>query len=111
PADLAAIWRDEWGEFVVSKGHVIRPTDVEAFGLSDGGELLAVGSYQVTSESAEIVSLNAIVRGKGYGRQLLETMEHDLADRGVSRCWLITTNDNLHAISVYLRSGYRLVAV
>ena len=109
---LAETWRESWGEFVVSKGNVIRPDDVEALGLySDAGEPAAVGSFVVRGEEAEVVSLDAVIRGVGHGRAMLAEIERRVAARGARRCWLITTNDNVHAISVYLRCGYRLVAI
>jgi GNAT superfamily N-acetyltransferase len=111
PGALARLWLDSWGEFVVSKGHVIRSGDVESLALFEGDELVAVASFQVDGDSAEITSLDALRRGHGYGRQLLAEVERRLAARGVTRCWLVTTNDNVHAISVYLREGWRLVGL
>jgi GNAT superfamily N-acetyltransferase len=108
---IARVWRDGWGEFVVSKGHVIRPEEVEGLGLFDGEELVAVASFQLRGDAAEVTSLDALRRGQGFGRELLREVERRLAERGVSRCWLVTTNDNLHAISVYLREGWRHVGL
>ena len=111
PGALTPIWLDHWGEFVVSKGRIIRPEDVEALGLFGAEELVAVASFQLAGDSAEITSLDAFRRGHGYGRQLLAEVERQLARRGVKRCWLVTTNDNVHAISVYLREGWRHVGL
>ena len=109
---LAALWRDSWGEFVVSKGNVIRPADVKGLGLySAADELAAVGRFVVRGDEVEVVSLDAVIRAVGHGRAMLAEIERRVAARGARRCWLITTNDNVHAISVYLRCGYRLVAV
>src|SRR6185437_6053644 len=71
----------------------------------------ALASFQVDGDSAEITSLDALRRGHGYGRRILAEVERRLTERGVERCWLVTTNDNVHAISVYLREGWRHVGV
>jgi GNAT superfamily N-acetyltransferase len=111
-AVIAVAWRDSWGEVIVSKGNVIRPGDVEGVGLfTDSGELAAIGSFVIRADEAEVVSLEAVIRGAGHGRALLAEIELRVAARGAHRGWLITTNDNVHAIGVCLHAGYRLVAV
>lgn len=110
--EIAAAWRDDWGEFVVSESRIYRPADVDGFALvgKDGGSLAMV-TWTIEGDAAEIVSLNAFERGHGYGRQALAEAERRLAGMGIARLWLITTNDNLQAIAVYLRAGWRLTAI
>jgi len=68
-------------------------------------------TWAIHGDAAEIVSLNAFEPGHGYGRQALAEAGRVLAAIGIARLWLVTTNDNLQAIAVYLRAGWRLTAV
>lgn len=48
-------------------------------------------------------------RGHGIGRALLDACAVHLRAAGAARIWLVTTNDNLVALRLYQRAGYRLV--
>jgi ribosomal protein S18 acetylase RimI-like enzyme len=50
-------------------------------------------------------------RGHGVGRSLLDAGVAALAAAGVRRAWLVTTNDNLAALALYQRAGWRLAAL
>jgi ribosomal protein S18 acetylase RimI-like enzyme len=63
--------------------------------------------------TAEIRALvvPASARRRGVGRLLLEACAVALRQFGVTRIWLVTTNDNLAALALYQKAGYRLVAL
>ncbi len=42
---------------------------------------------------------------------LIEAVKQAAVSAGCRRLWLITTNDNLHALRFYQKRGFRLVAV
>jgi len=75
-AEIERFWNEHWaGNFVVSRGHVTRPEDVESLALTgDGNDRLAVTTFGVRGDEAEIVTLNALVPGHRYGRTLLATV-------------------------------------
>jgi ribosomal protein S18 acetylase RimI-like enzyme len=50
-------------------------------------------------------------RGRGIGRALLEAAEEALRGVDVRRAWLVTTNDNLAALALYQKAGWRLAAL
>ena len=56
-------------------------------------------------------SPDTLVRGRGFGRRLLEAIERKFHTRGLGRAWALMTNDNLRAVGLYLSRGYRLVRV
>ena len=62
---------------------------------------------------AEIRALGVgeAARGQGVGAALLEAAERGLRAASVSRAWLVTTNDNLAALALYQKAGWRLVAL
>jgi ribosomal protein S18 acetylase RimI-like enzyme len=47
-------------------------------------------------------------RGRGVGRALLAAAEEAIQSDGVGRAWLVTTNDNLAALALYQKAGWRL---
>jgi len=51
------------------------------------------------------------VRRLGAGSVLLAAATEVARKAGARRLWLITTNDNLDALALYQRRGFRLVAV
>jgi GNAT superfamily N-acetyltransferase len=57
------------------------------------------------------VSLNAVRRLSGIGSALLAAVEAAARQAGSRGAWVITTNDNLDALRLYQRRGYRLAAV
>ncbi len=48
---------------------------------------------------------------QGVGTALLSAVARVAKAAGCSRLWLVTTNDNLHALRFYQRRGFRLVAL
>jgi GNAT superfamily N-acetyltransferase len=60
--------------------------------------------------AAEIRALAVVEdrRAQGVGRALLDAAVAALAAAGVRRAWLVTTNDNLRALALYQKAGWRL---
>ena len=59
----------------------------------------------------EVVTLDSLRPGRGIGTALIEAVKSAASAAGCRRLWLITTNDNLHALGFYQKRGFRLVAV
>ena len=59
----------------------------------------------------EVVSIGASVSGRGAGSALIEAVRAAARQAGAQRLWLVTTNDNLHALRFYQRRGFDLVRV
>jgi GNAT superfamily N-acetyltransferase len=60
-------------------------------------------------DGCEIVTLNSLV--EGVGTVLLSAVRTVAMSSKCRRVWLITTNDNLHALRFYQRNGFSLVAL
>jgi ribosomal protein S18 acetylase RimI-like enzyme len=65
----------------------------------------------IADDACEIVTLNSLRPGQGIGTALIEAVKAAASAAGCLRLWLITTNDNLHALGFYQKRGFRLVAV
>ena len=54
------------------------------------------------------VAVDERTRGQGAGAALLEAAEVALRAAGAARAWLVTTNDNMAALALYQKAGWRL---
>lgn len=95
---------------MVSRGVVHRLSDLAGFVAVSEDEWLGLITYQRRGRRMEVVSLDSIRSGQGIGSALLAHLEKAAVQEGCQVIWLITTNDNLPALSFYLRRGYLLVA-
>ncbi|MEY2450208.1 MAG: hypothetical protein QOH79_3684 [Acidimicrobiaceae bacterium] len=76
------------------------------FGAWDDDRLIGV----VTRKESELAALVVATerRGTGVGAALVEAVVADATTAGLVELWLVTTNDNLDAIRLYQRHGFRL---
>ena len=110
--EIREVWDDHWFGLVVDLKTVYKPSDVEGLALVDNSdELVGLVAYHVDGPAGQIVTLDTIVRGRGFGRRLLEAVETKFHNLGLGRAWALMTNDNLRAAGLYLSRGYRLVRV
>ena len=103
--EVREVWEDRWYGLVVCLNAVYRPPDVEGLALVDHhDEMVALATYRVDGPAGQIVTLDTIVRGRGFGRRMLEAAENTFHNRGLGRAWALMTNDNLRAAGLYLSS-------
>lgn len=101
-----------WGSSqMVSRGRAVDMSTLPGFLAKDGDDIIGLLTYHADEREAEVVSLDALRPGVGIGSQLLEALESCLRAKGVGRIWLVTSNDNIGALTFYQKVGYRIVAV
>jgi GNAT superfamily N-acetyltransferase len=101
-----------WGSTrVVSRGRLHDALELPGLVavLEDGRVGLLI--WAVEGDECEVVTLNSLVERRGVGRALLAAVAEQATALGCRRLWLITTNDNLHALRFYQRLGWDLVAL
>jgi ribosomal protein S18 acetylase RimI-like enzyme len=109
---LRRYWKENWGdEFVVAHGVIYRPDNLDGFVALDGEEWSGEITYHVSGNDCEIVSLDSLREGQGVGTMLINKVLEQARAKGCQRIFLITTNDNLHALGFYQKRGFELVAV
>ena len=107
---IRTLWEELWGLPIDTPDREYMPDDVEGLVLKDqSGSTLALVTWAIEGERAEIVSVNALRPGSGVGNRAMDAAEEELRRRGVRNVHLITTNDNVRALAFYQRRGYRLV--
>jgi len=87
---------------------IIRYDEVDGFVYDDWA---GVVTFIVKGEECEITSLNSLLKGKGIGIALIDEVLREAKEMKCRRVFLITSNDNLHALGFYQRRGFELVAV
>jgi ribosomal protein S18 acetylase RimI-like enzyme len=86
-----------------------------AFLSCDGGGV--VGAVPFAAEEAwnaiVVVMLNVLpdYQGRGGGRSLLDAVCEEARGRGLSRVLVATTNDDLPALALYQRNGFRITEI
>lgn len=101
-----------WGAtHIVSRGRRHDGAGLAGMLAEIDGERLGLATYRIEGDEVEIVTMDALVQGRGIGTALLEAVAERPVTEGCRRLWLVTTNDNLDALGFYQRRGMRLVAV
>ena len=110
--ELGALWDERWGSRrVVSRGRVHELAGYPVLVAIHEGRLVGALSYETRDGELEAVSVDAFEQGIGAGGALLEAAADVAREAGCRRLWLVTTNDNTHALRFYQRHGMRLVAL
>lgn len=96
---------------IVSRGTLYDPFDFPGFVALYEGQPAALATYRVHGSACELLTIHSQVEGKGLGTVLLERTMQAAHHQGCTRFWLITTNDNTHAIRWYQMRGFTIAAV
>ena len=95
----------------VRLGEVLEPAGLPGLVAEHDRERIGRLTYIVDGDQFEVFSLHCRVENAGAGSALLRAAAGLAAERGCRRLWLLTTNDNLHALGFYQRRGLRLSAL
>jgi len=101
----------EWGDPIVTRGNIINIHNLQGFIAMNKSELIGAVLYEVKNGDCEIVVLYSIKESIGAGTALINAVLEMAKSKDCSRVWLITMNDNTHAIRFYQRRGFSLKAV
>ena len=104
--------RERWGaEIVVVHGRTYRPAELSGFVAECDGERAGLITLHTDGNACEVVTLDSLLVGRGAGRALLKAARTEALALGCRRLWLVTTNDNVHALGFYQQNGFRLAAL
>ncbi|MDO8686539.1 MAG: GNAT family N-acetyltransferase [Clostridiales bacterium] len=105
-----AIIKEEWaGPVIASKGHAWDTSVLPGFeAIDDDNNLCGVITYRLECDECEITTLNSLEEKQGIGTDLINAVISTAKGNHCRRLWLITTNDNTHAIRFYQRFGFTL---
>ena len=102
----------QWGtDVMVTRGSAFRISEMSGFVAKQSNTVVGLVSYRFEGDQCEITSLDSVKEGMGIGTTLIERVKQVACEQSCKRLWLITTNDNTHAIRFYQRRGFVLMAV
>lgn len=109
---VAEFIASHWGaDLMVVHGVSYQLSKLPGFCAIQDNNPVGLVTYRVKGQDCEIVSLDSLREGQGIGSALLQEVERVASERGCSRLWLVTTNDNLNALRFYQRRGFVLAAL
>lgn len=109
---ITQVLTEHWGsQMVVSRGKLHDASKLPGFIALNRGERVGLVTYHLDDKNCELVTLNSWQENIGVGTILIEAVKQVAIKAGCTRLWLITTNDNLHALGFYQKRGFRLVAI
>lgn len=102
-----------WGSTrMVSRGTLYHVLDYPGFvAICTEGTPQGIVTYRINADQCEILLLHSDREGAGIGAALVERVKEAASAAGCTRLWLVTTNDNIHAIRWYQRRGFTFAAV
>lgn len=109
---IDALMRERWGgEVVVTRGRVLKPSELLGFLAEARDKPAGLVTYEVREGECEVVTLDSLEEKRGIGTALMDAVEREARAAGCRRLWLITTNDNTRALRFYQKLGFTLAAL
>ena len=109
---LRQFWIEPWGgEEMIAHGNVYHPEQLEGFVVEDENGWVGLLTFFVKDHECEVTSLDSLREGQGIGTQLIDKAVKEARAKKCKRLFLITTNDNLHALGFYQKRGFEIVTV
>ena len=96
---------------VVSRGVLHDISVQEGFAAVEDGLPIGLLTYHIVGDQCEITLMQSMREGIGVGSALIGAVKDTAVQEGCKRLWLITTNDNLHALGFYQKRGFTLASV
>jgi septum formation protein len=105
---LESLVAKEWGRPLVSLSGSYEPSELSGLVAWSDGRRLGTVLYRDDDAGREVVLLHSLLRRCAIGSSLLADAGRLATEAGISRLWLITTDENLGAINFYLANRMRL---
>ena len=109
---ITGVLLENWASnIIVTRGISYQADLLPGFIAELEGERAGLLTYKIQDGELEIITLNALVEGKGIGSALLEEVEKLAKMKKCKRIWLIATNDNVDALRFYQQREYEITSV
>jgi len=99
------------GSFIVRKGEKVYPAELDGFIVYDNEEIIGLVTYKIEHKKLEITSIDSLIEHRGIGSLMIQSLIEHAHIEGISNLWLVTTNDNLKAISFYRKHGFKIAVI
>ncbi len=96
-----------WGaEIVIIHVEIYHPAELTGFAAFVSEEPVGLVTYMVNGNKCQIVTLDAWLEGQGVGTALIDATRVAAYHAGCVRLFLVTTNNNTHALRFYQKRGF-----
>jgi len=68
-------------------------------------------TYDIQDKACEIITLDSFLESCGVGTALIQAACGIAKDQKCRRLWLVTTNDNTHALRFYQKQGFSIACL
>lgn len=96
---------------VVSRGQLYDASKLPAIIAYQDDNPIGLLTYHISGKEYEIVTLNSLIENMGVGSKLIQSAKNIASTQHCERIWLITTNDNLHALYFYQKRGFTISTI
>jgi ribosomal protein S18 acetylase RimI-like enzyme len=112
PQRIIDFLQQRWGsQVVISRGQMYDAGSLPGYFACHHERIIGVATYHIAGDACELVTLDSEVEEIGVGTALITAVKQAALAANCRRLWLITTNDNLHALGFYQKQGFRITAV
>ena len=103
---------ESWeADIVIAHGEVFHPAELPGFAAFAGEEPVGLLTYNIAGYECEIITLNSWREGLGIGTALIAATQQAAVQGKFRRLFLVTTNDNTHALRFYQKRGFVIAAI
>lgn len=104
---VRSVLTTRWGaEIVVVHGEIFHPSDLPGFAAFIGKEPVGLLTYIINGNECEIITLDSWHEAQGIGTALIEATRVAASHSRCARLFLVTTNNNTHALHFYQKHGF-----
>lgn len=104
--------KENWGSgIIVVREKCYIPAELQGFCAEMQEEKIGLITYKFENDECEIVSLDSKLEKIGIGTKLISLVIEEAKKNNCTKIKLITTNDNIEAISFYKNRGFSLVQI
>ena len=97
---VVALLKEWWaGPKIVTRGKVHYPDKYPGFIAIKDNKPAGLITYNIVGKNCEIVTMNSLIENIGIGSALIDAVKKVAKSKGCKRLWLITSNDNTHALN------------
>lgn len=97
------------GRLQARRGEIVDVLDGEGLVAELDGRPVGLLAFRPDGPSSiELAALVVVQPGHGIGSALIAALLAEVRRRKARRVWVVTTNDNLDALRLYQRRGFRL---
>ena len=101
-----------WGSTeIISKEHTYNILVLPNFVGELDGKPAGFITYAKEKTDCEIVALYCAVEKQGLGTAFIDLVKEVAQKDGCRRVWIMTTNDNTHALRFYQKRGFFITAI